>query len=181
MRKLPLNAPGYHRCQYCQNAVVDATPRVTGIQNLLSRVSFSKQGNQKTSWPVLELSISGARMAYKAGCVLLQLFGPHLLSALDFSAVKLTDKSVQVSVEYGLLSKEPSCSLIIASKPSKTKLGEDSFFNPTEMFAPQGIACSTFILLILLVYQAYSESYFPTFIHSCHLLPNLDELTSFFR
>jgi hypothetical protein len=169
MRKLPLNAPGYHRCQYCQNAVVDATPRVAGIQNLLSRVSFSKQGNQKTSWPVLELSVSGARMAYKAGCVLLQLFGPHLLPALDFSAVKLSDKSVQVSVEYmntGLLSKEPSCSLIITSKPSKTKLGEDSFFNPTEMFAPQGIACYTFIVLILLVYPDYFESCFLGFIYS---------------
>jgi hypothetical protein len=171
MRKLPLDAPGYHRCQYCQNAIVDATTRVAGIQNLLSRISLSKQGNQKTSWPVLVLSISGARTAYRAGCVLLQFFGPHLLSALDFSAVKLSDKSVQVSVEYmsaGLLPKEPSCSLIIMSKPSKTKLGEDSFFNPTEIFAPQGIACSTFIVLILLVYQAYSESCFLTFIHSCH-------------
>jgi hypothetical protein len=160
MGKLPLDAPGYHRCQFCQNAVVDATPRVTGIQKRLPRISFSKQGNQETSWPVLELSISGAEMAYKAGCVLLQLFGPHLLPALDFSSVRLSDKSVQVSVEYmsaGLLSKEPSCSLIIMSKPSKTKLGEDSFFNPTEMFAPQGIACSTFIVLILLVYRDYSR------------------------
>jgi hypothetical protein len=161
MGKLPLDAPGYHRCQYCQNAVVDATPRITGIQTCLSRISFSKQGNQKTSWPVLQLSISGARMAYKAGCVLLQLFGPHLLPALDFSAVRLSDKSVQVLVEYmsaGLLPKEPSCSLIIISKPSKTKLGEDSFFNPTEMFAPQGIACSTFIVLILVVYRDYSRA-----------------------
>lgn len=147
MDDLRLDAQGYHRCQYCQNALVDAGPPVTRFQRLLPRHVFSKKPSKGvTYWPILQLSISDARKAYEAGCALFRLFGPHLLSALDYSSGTLADTSVQAMLDYirdapensGPQHGAPNCSIILRSEPSKTQLGEDSFFNPTEIFAPRG-------------------------------------------
>jgi hypothetical protein len=149
MDQQSLNPPDYHRCKYCQNALVDCTPCLSGFQGLVSRqTTFLMQTKYDSYWPVLKLSISLAREAIEAGCALFQPFrhqSPYASYRPDFSRCHPSDTYVQILMRYmrGVPNrwhgKVPRCSFVLLSGPSKTMIG-DSLFSPMEIFAPRGNA-----------------------------------------